>query len=238
METKGKLLRLLERTYEEEQTLVAKLSKEQRLASGTLEQWSTKDLIAHLAYWKQRRAQSITAASADETSLSEAQENEINAQVFEENRNLAWEKVLANAKQAYDLLVRAVKSVPNEALGNTHLACQEGRPLWRIMAVYGCTHPISHLAEHYHERGDSQSAMRIWEDFEGWLVQLDDSSSWRGIVQYNLACRYALSGQPAVAICRLREALQLNPDLTEWSRQDPDFTSLRDHPRYRALYQK
>jgi hypothetical protein len=237
METKDILLRLLERTFEEEQTLVAKLSKEQRLASGSLEQWSAKDLIAHIAYWKQRRAQSI-AASADEPLLSEGQENKINAQVFEENRNLMWEKVLANSKQAYDLLVQAVKSVPNDALGNTHLAWQDGRPLWRIIAVYGCTHPISHLAEHFHERGDSQSATRIWEEFEGWLVQLDDSSSWRGLVQYNLACQYALSGQPDVAICRLRESLQLNPDLTEWSRQDPDFAALRDHPRFRSLYQK
>jgi hypothetical protein len=166
------------------------------------------------------------------------QENEINAQVFEENRNLTWEIVLANAKQAYGLLVQAVKSVPNDTLGNMHLAWQGGRPLWRIIAIYGCMHPISHLAEHFHERGDSQSAMRIWEEFEGWLVQLDDSSSWRGLVQYNLACLYALSDQPVVAICRLREALQLNPDLTEWSRQDPDFAALRDHPRYLSLYQK
>lgn len=121
METKGKLLRLLERTYTEEQTLAANLSKEQRTASGTLEQWSAKDLIAHLAYWKKRLAQSITNASPDEPPLSEAQENEINAQVFEENRNLELENVLTNAKQAYDLLVQTVKSVLDGALSDKQL---------------------------------------------------------------------------------------------------------------------
>jgi hypothetical protein len=55
-------------------------------------------------------------------------------------------------------------------------------------------------------------------------------------VRYNLACHYALSGQKERAISGLREALTLNPDLTEWSKQDPDFVPLRQEAGYQALY--
>ena len=55
----------------------------------------------------------------------------------------------------------------------------------------------------------------------------DNSPTWHGVVQYNLACQYALLGQPESAIHALRQALQLNPDLLEWSKQDPDLDSIR-----------
>jgi len=67
------------------------------------------------------------------------------------------------------------------------------------------------------------------------LAQLDDSPAWRGVTRYNLACHHALSGQHERAIGELRKTLQLNPDLTEWSKEDPDFASIRERPDYQAL---
>jgi hypothetical protein len=55
-------------------------------------------------------------------------------------------------------------------------------------------------------------------------------------VQYNLACHYALSGEIETAIEKLREALEMNPELTEWSKEDADLACLREEPGYRALY--
>jgi len=55
-------------------------------------------------------------------------------------------------------------------------------------------------------------------------------------VRYNLACCYALAGQAEKAMDALREALRLAPDLTEWSKQDPDLVSLRERPDYQSLY--
>jgi hypothetical protein len=65
---------------------------------------------------------------------------------------------------------------------------------------------------------------------------LDPSSSWQGTARYNLACHYALIGEAEKAIDGLREALELNPRLTDWSKEDPDFAPLREDPRYMALY--
>ena len=62
-------------------------------------------------------------------------------------------------------------------------------------------------------------------------------SDWRNVARYNLACFYALTGQKDKALVELRESLQINLDLIEWSKHDSDLDSLRDDPAFRALYQ-
>jgi hypothetical protein len=55
-------------------------------------------------------------------------------------------------------------------------------------------------------------------------------------MRYNMACMYSLSGNLNAAVEELRHALQLRPDLTEWSKQDPDLNPLRDRDDFKALY--
>jgi hypothetical protein len=55
-------------------------------------------------------------------------------------------------------------------------------------------------------------------------------------MRYNMACMYSLSGNLDAAVEELRHALQLRPDLTEWSKQDPDLNQLRDRDDLKALY--
>jgi tetratricopeptide (TPR) repeat protein len=237
MNLKTKLLDLLERAYQEEQAFVEKLSDEERTAIGTLEQWSAKDMMAHNATWKERMAQSLAAAARDEPLPAVDDINQVNAKIFEEHRDDSWTDVLGQSERAYRLLVERIQATRNEDLLDTDvLPWQNGRPLWRPLVGNGYSHPISHLAQYYTDRGDTSYAIQIQEEVADSLAQLDDSPAWQGVVRYNLACQYALAGQKDRAITRLREALRLNPDLTEWSKQDPDFTSIREDPDYNSLY--
>jgi len=237
MGLKQKLLGVLERTYEEEQALVANLSDEERSAIGTYEQWSAKDLMAHIAAWKEKRAQSTAATSRGEPAPVERDYEEVNAEIFEANQDRSWDEVLAYLQRAYDSLVESLKTVPEANLVRAETSAkQQGRPLWRTIAGTGCTHPMLHLAEHHIGRGQADRGVRLAEETSDMLLQLDGSPSWRGLVQYNLACLYAISGQQEIAIGQLREALRLNPDLTEWSKEDPDLLSIREHPDYRGVY--
>jgi hypothetical protein len=68
------------------------------------------------------------------------------------------------------------------------------------------------------------------------LMALDESPSWQGVAVYNLACFYALAGEKEQSISNLKEALRLNPALTDWSKQDPDFDSIREDSEYSAIY--
>jgi hypothetical protein len=69
------------------------------------------------------------------------------------------------------------------------------------------------------------------------LMGIEESPGWQGVAVYNLACFYALSGQRDNAISGLQDALRLNPALTDWSKQDPDFDSIREDPAYLAIYE-
>ena len=83
MDAKTQLLKLLERASLEEQKLIKSLSEKERLAVGTLEQWSAKDMIAHVAAWKEEMAQRLTDTKTD--TLPDAMEeiDKINAEIFE-----------------------------------------------------------------------------------------------------------------------------------------------------------
>lgn len=239
MNVKERLLNLIKLAYNEEQAIFTKLSDKERSTVGKLEQWSAKDLIAHLAAWKERQTQNIIATLRGESLPDDGDLDEINAKIFEANRNSSWDDIHAYAERVYRSVVEVVRVVSDDKLVDTNtLPWQEGKPLWRIIAGNGYLHPIAHLAEYYSKRGDTHYASKLWEKAADLLAQLSDSPSWLGVVKYNLACYYTLSDQQEEAINQLRESLSLNPDLTQWSKEDPDLAPLRKRPDYQSIYSK
>ncbi len=97
----------------------------------------------------------------------------------------------------------------------------------------GFEHPVVHFADHYRRRGEPARAVQL---YEACAAVVADWPEWYGSTRYNLACFYALCGQIDKAIAELRAALQLRPDLLEWSKQDSDLASLHDDPAYQTLY--
>jgi tetratricopeptide (TPR) repeat protein len=216
---------------------MTKLSDEEQAVIGTLERWSAKDTVAHIGAWKGRMAQEIAGASRSEWLSTFEDIDQVNAEIFEENRHRSWADVLGDSERAHRSLVETVQAMSDDDLLATQvLPWQERRPLWRLVVGNGYTHPISHLSQYYTDRGEAGYATELQEEAAALLAQLDDSPAWRGVARYNLACHYALSGQHEKAIHELREALRLNPDLTEWSKKDPDLASIRAHPDYLSLY--
>jgi adenylate cyclase len=56
-------------------------------------------------------------------------------------------------------------------------------------------------------------------------------------IVYNVACAYALLGEIDEALDLLEKAVRNGFGHKEWVENDPDFVSLREHPRFRALIQ-
>lgn len=56
-----------------------------------------------------------------------------------------------------------------------------------------------------------------------------------GEPRYHLACYLARGGMREEAIALLDEALRMTPSLAEQARRDPDFTTLRDDPRFTRI---
>jgi len=63
------------------------------------------------------------------------------------------------------------------------------------------------------------------------LERYDD----RGTLYYNLACAEALLGETDEALGHLRQAVEAQPSLAGSAREDHDFESLRDDPRFAEL---
>jgi tetratricopeptide (TPR) repeat protein len=238
VERKMLLLDLLRQARETEMDFVDALSNGQRARTGTLEDWSAKDTISHIAAWKGRMADNLLAVSEGRPPTGTGDLDRENALFFETYRDVTWEEVLSVADGAFQRILAQV-----EALGEQELVSRETfhwqgeRPLWRLIVGNGYIHPIAHLAEFHRNQGNREQAAQMIGEMASSMAGMDDGRTWQGAVKYNLACHYSLLGAAAEAIRELQEALALNPGLTDWSKQDPDLDAIRGEPDYLAIYE-
>ena len=237
MDVRPKLIELLERTQYEEEAFVAQLTAQERERVGKVDDWSAKDLIAHLAGWKLRMADQMAALSRGENKRDVEDIDAENALIWSEYCDRSWEEVVQASSLGHRRLIDGLQAMLSNDLHEAdRFESQKGQPLWRSVASNGCTHPMMHLAEAHMKRGQAARAKAMMESLSEGLAQLDESPRWVGVVRYNLACYLALAGEKNTAIEILGEALRLHPGLIEWSRQDTDLTSLRGLPGYERLY--
>jgi len=236
MALKKKVLHVLERAEQVQKAFVAGLSNEQRAAAGTYEKWSAKDALAHMAYWTDHQATVLAArARGEEPPAVSSNYEQANAACFQRFCTCSWDEVQSFADAAHARLVAAVRALSEEQLA-ARLAGSGTRPLWQDAVGTGYSHPLAHMADLYVAQGRPQQAGQLWSEWGRLVAPLDDSVDWQGLVHYNVACGLSLSGNPDAALVELRLALQLRPDLTAASKQDPDLAAVRSRPQYRTLY--
>ncbi len=239
MDSKSQLLALLNHVHSDERAFVAGLTEADRAASGTPENWSAKDLIAHIAEWRARLAQRLTAVQHGDPLPELRTVDEYNAAGFEANRYKTWAEVDAESERAYADTVVHITRLSGEELDNPKprpIPWYRERPLRGSILVNSYLHPVTHLVEFYQKRGDTARARQIIQGATQDLRALDPSDAGRGLAMYNLACLCAGMGEPAQAIELLRGVLPYHPDLKDWSKQDEDFAAVRDLPEFQALY--
>lgn len=235
---KAGLIDLFGRAQSDQRELLAALSDDERAAIGTAEQWSIKDIVLHIAFWKNRQIERLAAAAQGETPLESDHYEQVNARVFEEWRERPWQAVIDESERIFNALVAQVRDFDSEALVDPNrYEWQTGRSLLSSAVSNGFWHPEAHIAQCYIDRGDLPRATRMQEALIELLGQYGDQMSPRGEALYNLACFYATSGNTARSLELLPEALRLQPDLVEWSKEDSDLVSLHGLPAYQALYE-
>jgi tetratricopeptide (TPR) repeat protein len=235
---KNGVIDLFGRAQSDQRELLAALSDHERATIGTADRWSVKDVVLHIAFWKNRQAERLAAAARGETPVEPEHYEQINARVFEEWRERPWHAVIDESERVFDALVAQVRAFDPDALVDPNrYEWQNGRSLLSSSVGNGFWHPESHIAQCYIDRGDLPRATRMQEDLTEQLGLYGDQLAPRGEALYNLACFYAISGQADQALALLPEALRLQPDLVAWSKEDADLISLRDLPAYQALYE-
>lgn len=231
---KTRLIQLFELSRSFQQQLIADLDPAERTAPGTWENWSIKDELAHVVAWQLNSLARLAALVHAETIPDFSETEKINRSIYNTNHDRTLAEIVAEADRAYADFVALIQSLSEEDLAQpARFSDQEPRSLAAQIMGNGYEHPIFHYAERYRRRGDLAKALQLHEES---VAAVADWPEWYGTARYNLACFYALNGQKEKALHELREALQLRPDLSEWSKQDTDLASLHDDPAFSALY--
>jgi rhodanese-related sulfurtransferase len=235
---KPAMLALLRRTREQQRALADELADAERIGEGTPERWSFKDLIAHMAAWKQRHAEKLAAAARGEvppewTDMELV--DRLNAESYAADRARSWPDVQKQAERACAALIEQVERMSEAELTNPRRYDWQAGALWKETLGNGVWHPYDHMTKLYLARGDTDQALAINQRLIDTLPA-DAPAELRGDAIYNLACLYARYGRTSQALAALRDALVLNPKLSEWSRQDPDLDTLRAEPGFQAVY--
>ena len=232
------LIGLLERAYQAQSAWITGLSDAERNMLGTPEQWSAKDMLAHVVFWQQTAVERLAAARRGEEPRTYGDFQPVNERIFEERRGQSWEQVLADAERTHAALKEQVRSMDAQMLTDPQrFAWTNGQALSGSILGNGFWHPLEHIARFYAARGELERASELLERAVVQEQALGTLPNDRGAALYNLACFYATTGQPDKALPLLPEALRLRPDLVEWSKQDSDLDVLRDLPTFKALYE-
>jgi len=230
----ARLVALLREGSAIQQAYAAGLSAAEREAMGTPQHWSAKDLVAHLTGWKARRLQQLDAVLRGEAA-PEFDLDETNARSWDEEQRRSWNDVLAEeARVAPELAARIERMSVSDltAMDRYPLPLQ---PAALQLARPGYTHVIGHLAEHHSECGEMERDIALRQAAAAALDAFPEFPEMASAAHYNLACRYALTGQPEQALTELRRALELNPALTASASENVDLVSLHETAEYQAL---
>ncbi len=209
----------------------------QQEARGEIDHWAPKDHLAHVAFWDARtlaRLKHILGGPAPEALEGHFQET--NERVFREHATRPASEIISCLETVYEDLLTALDRLPDETLEDRQrFPWTAGRPLWQSLVFTPVYHAIHHVCDVLADQAKIEEARALQEEYAERMAALDPASSWQGTVEYNLACFYALHNLPQTALDCLATAFSQNPDLIDWSKQDPDLDSLRSHPTFQAL---
>lgn len=161
--SKQKILELILEEREALETVLARMSQDQMLRPGVTGDWSTKDIIAHLAVWEGKTVQwleeSLRGETPDRPAPGESWDDidGENEQFYAENRDRTLAEVLATFQDGQQRALEMVESMSEEDLLDPHrFEWRKGDPMWHLVAA--------NTWEHYREHR---------ETIENWLKERD-----------------------------------------------------------------
>ncbi len=214
-------------------------------ASGTIERWTAKDLLAHITAWEKRWVDWLELAGHGKrlddygprhVHLNQG-DDEINAQIFAENSSGPWNDVLDESRRVFGRFLEIVPLLSEDEFANPQrFAWMENSPFWRRLSGTFFWHPAIHVVQHEQARGQSERAVSRMEEFAH-LVGDQEPAMERAIALYNLACMYTLNAKPEQAVAALKNAFALHSDLLAMAKQDADLGPLRVRPDFQTFYE-
>jgi hypothetical protein len=222
------LVELLEATRATERDLYAILPAETRDATGTIGEWSAKDVLAHLGAWRAIEARRLEATARNEPFSpgdpdTHERIDDSNARLYAERAGWSWDRVDAQADASVEALIEAIN------LSNHDVLCECDGTVAGIGAN-GANHAMAHLSDVVRLAATEAAAERYHafaHELEAILARRHLRPRDSGVMLYNIACHHAVTGDLDEARRLLRVAFSLHPVLKDAAPNDPDLTALR-----------
>jgi hypothetical protein len=219
---------MLDAMRDAERDLFGRIPAGRREASGTIGEWSVKDVWAHLAAWRAVEARRI-AARAGDVDPQHASDPPTTERVDDSNATLqarhadwTWDAVSAEAARSVDALIAAIERSSTDVL----CECDDGSVAG--IGANGVNHAVGHLPEISDLAGDRARFDAFADQVEAILGSGHLPPRDSGVLLYNIACARALSGELDDARRLLRSAFARRHDLGELAKDDPDLIALRE----------
>jgi hypothetical protein len=134
--TKAALIDELNREHAQWEELLVAIGEARMDQPGVAGPWSSKDIVAHLTGWRRRTVGRLQAALRGEPEPEPPwpahlqTDDEINAWIYETNRDRSVPEVLDDSRQVFQQLVAAIEAFPEaELLDPQRFPWMEGQPL-------------------------------------------------------------------------------------------------------------
>jgi len=156
--SKAQLLSDLNDQQSQWEALLVEIGEDHMTQPDVAGGWSIKDIVAHLTSWRQRSVARFRAAQRHESAPTPAwppqlqTDDEINAWIYDANRERPLAEVLQESRTVYQQLVDALNAFPEEELQDPKRFDWLGDEPWDGAAFFG----------HFHE--EHEPDMRAWLD--------------------------------------------------------------------------
>lgn len=154
MEEKMTRARLLEEIQIEHQRLektLVMVSEEQMLIPGVIDEWTVKDILAHITVWEQRMVRWLEEAMRGGVpkmlpdGMTWDDLDEWNEQTYQKHVDRPLEEVLADFERSYPQALKAAQEVSEQDLMDPdRFEWREGDPLWVMVAANTFWHYTEH----------------------------------------------------------------------------------------------
>ena len=149
--SKAKLLAEIQAERQSLEAVLAELSEDQMLVTGVIDDWTVKDLLAHIAVWEQRMVSWVAQAVRGEVpemlppGMTWDDLDEWNEETYQKHRHRALEEVLVDFRQSYSQALQAAQGIGEQDLIDAdRYPWREGRPLWMMVAANTSWHYKEH----------------------------------------------------------------------------------------------
>ena len=154
---KSEFLNGLREEYQQWEALLDQIGEARMDQPGVADDWSIKDIVAHLTGWRRRTVARLQAAQRGEGEPPPywpahlQTDDEINAWIYESNRGRSVREILGDSDHVFQQLLAAIEGLPDEFLSDParHLPWLEAQSI-----------KPSDFFGHFHE--EHEQDMRAW----------------------------------------------------------------------------